>query len=183
MAIRLSILILTTSSRSEIIKPLLRNLNHQIKAKSDQVELLINDHETDNVGKKRNDLLRQAKGEWVVFIDSDDRVSGDYVRLILKALKTNPDCLGISGVITTNGKNAMQWHISKDYGEWSKKGRTYLRTPNHISPIKREIALQAMFPEIMYGEDYEYSMRVLPLLKTEVKVKGNIYSYLFNSKK
>ncbi len=180
---KLSILIATTSARDKVIKPLLENLNQQISKKPDEVELIINDHETDNVGKKRNDLLRLSKGEYVVFIDSDDEVSKYYVPLILRACRGNPDCIAISGVMTTNGTKPHQWHISKKYKKWYKEGRIFYRTPNHISPIKREIALKAMFPEIMYGEDYEYSMRVLPFLNTENRVKGNIYKYLYNSKK
>lgn len=180
---RLSILICTTSTREKVIRGLLRNLNHQIKKYPLEVELLINGHETDNVGKKRNDLLLQANGTHCVFIDSDDMVSKDYVKLILNALRSDPDCVGISGIITTNGKDLRQWHISKEYGTWYKKGRNYYRTPNHISPIRTELARKVMFPEISHGEDAVFSRNVHPLLKSEVIIKGNIYSYLYNSKK
>lgn len=177
----LSILIATTSARNEVIKPLLRNLRYQIAKYPDKVELIINDHETDLVGTKRNNLLKMAKGEWVVSIDSDDMVSPHYVSKILQATKTNPDCIGISGIITTNGKDQRQWHISKEYGHWHTKNGKYLRTPNHISPIKRELALQAGFPDTSYGEDAEFSRRVLPLLKSESIVKGNIYHYQYRN--
>lgn len=180
---KLSILICTTLSRERVIRSLLRNLNHQIKKYPTEVELLINGHETDNVGKKRNDLLLRAKGDYVVAVDSDDEVSRDYVKLILKAIKEGSDCIGISGTITTNGKDERQWHISKDYGAWYTKGRVYMRTPNHISPVKRELALKVMFPEISYGEDAVFSRNIHPLLKTETKIKGNIYKYKFNSNK
>jgi hypothetical protein len=177
MAVELSICICTTSERSEIIKPLLNNLTHQILGYEDSVEVLIDNHETDCVGKKRNNLLRQSQGKYVVAIDSDDHVSDDYISLILTAIKSNPDCIGISGWVTTNGNNKCDWHISKDYGKWYQVGNVYYRTPNHISPIKREIALKAMFPEIRFAEDYEFSMRVLPYLKTEVKISNPIYHY------
>lgn len=178
--ITLSILIPTTKSREKVFSILKKEIERQIEGLP--VELLINEHETDNVGKKRNDLLRQAKGTWVVSIDSDDHISKDYVNKILKATETNPDCIGISGYITTNGKNKKQWHISKKYGTWYQLGGVYYRTPNHISPVKREIALKAMFPEISFGEDAGYSERILPLLKTEVVVKGDIYHYDFKNK-
>ena len=180
---RLSILICTTSAREKVMRGLMRNLNHQIKQFEGQVEIIINDHETDIVGKKRNDLLNLAKGDYVVAIDSDDEVSMDYVKLILRAAKEGSDCIGISGIITTNGRNPKQWHISKDYGSWYEKNRVYYRTPNHISPIKRELALKVMFPEIQFAEDADFSKRVLPHLKTESKVKGNIYTYKYISKK
>lgn len=104
--------------------------------------------------------------------------------MILEACKSGADCIGISGIITTNGHDKRQWHISKEYGKWfTGPDGTYYRTPNHISPVKRELALQAGFPEIPFGEDAEYSRRLLPLLKTEVKIEQNIYHYKYVSKK
>ena len=184
MALALSILICTTSARSEIIKPLLESLEFQLKyLPANTVEILINDHETDTVGKKRNDLINLAKGEWQTAIDSDDEVSLDYLTKILEALKSNPDCVGISGIITTNGQNPTQWHISKDYKKWHVIEGVYVRTPNHISPIRTSIARQVGFKDISWGEDADFSERVLPLLKSEVKVIGDIYHYKFNTNK
>jgi len=142
------------------------------------IEIISDDSMDYNIGTKRNKLLQQAKGEYIVFIDDDDQISHDYVSKILQACKSGFDCIGISGIITTNGSDKRQWHISKDYGRWyTGNDGTYFRTPNHISPVKRELALQAGFPEISFGEDAEYSRRLLPLLKTETKVEGNIYHY------
>lgn len=181
----LSILIATTSIRNEIIKPLLAELERQISKRPDKAELIINDHETDCIGKKRNDLLLQANGEFVVFIDSDDHICSTYVLVIIVAIETsNVDCIGINGIITTNGSDKRQWFISKEYGSWYIGANgTYYRTPNHISPVKRELALQAGFPEISFGEDAEYSRRLLPLLKTETIINQPLYHYDFRDKK
>lgn len=179
MALKLSICICTTSARSEIIKPLLQSLHEQA---TDEVEVLIDAHETDNVGKKRNRLLLQASGEYVVAIDSDDHIAPNYIALILDAIKTHPDCVGINGFITTDGANKRLWYISIDFKRWFTMGAAYYRTPNHISPIRRELALKAMFPEIAFAEDHEFSVRVFPFLKTEVKIKQPIYHYDFWNK-
>ena len=178
MEITLSVLIPTTSARNEVIKPLLKNLDSQIR-QNKAVELIINTHETDCIGKKRNSLLDDAIGVYVVFIDSDDDISEDYIKKILKACESNADCIGISGWITTDGKDHKKWHISKRFRTWYTRNNVYFRTPNHISPVKRELALKAKFPEIKFGEDYEYSMRLLPFLKTEVIVKGELYYYKY----
>ena len=175
---KLSILIATMPSRRKSFAKLLNSLG-----KSDNVEVLWDDSMDYNIGVKRNKLLERACGEYVSYIDDDDSVDVRYVANILEAIKTKPDCVGISGVITTNGGNIRRWHISKDYGSWYQKGRAYFRTPNHISPVRRDIALAVMFPEVAHGEDYAYSMGILPLLKTEVKVRGNMYFYNYNSKK
>lgn len=170
-------------SRLDILDDLMLNLNIQMDRLHDQVEVIIDPVVRYNIGTKRNKLLEKAKGEYVVFVDDDDHICYNYVQLILDACKEGSDCIGISGTMTTNGNNERQWHISKDYGSWHTKDNVYYRTPNHISPVKRELALQAGFPEISFGEDFEYSMRLIPLIKTETKVNGNIYWYRFISKK
>lgn len=173
----LSILIATIPSRLDKLDNLMSCLNPQWDRLHELVEVIIDPVISYNIGTKRNKLLQKAQGDYIVFIDDDDHVSLNYVKLILEAAETSPDCIGISGIITTNGAKQKQWHISKDYGRWFERNGIYYRTPNHISPVKRELALKAGFPEIQFGEDAEYSKRLLPFLKSEVKIKGNIYHY------
>lgn len=182
MAIKLSLLIATMPSRKTKFNRLINKIDG-LSPINGTVEVLWDDSMEYNIGIKRNKLLERACGQMVVYIDDDDDISNDYIKKILKATETDPDCIGISGTITTNGKNKKQWHISKDFGSWYERHCIYFRTPNHISPVKRTIALQVKFPEISYGEDAEYSKRILPLLNTEVVITGNIYKYQYNSRK
>lgn len=181
MEIKLSILIATMPIRLAEFTTLFTSLNSQ--GMFPNVEIIFDASMDYNIGTKRNLLLQRATGKYIVYIDDDDLISPSYISLILEAIKTNPDCVGISGIISTNGLNKKQWHISKDYGSWYEKDNIYYRTPNHISPVKRKLALQAMFPEISFGEDAEYSRRLLPLLKTEIKIEENIYHYRYVTKK
>jgi hypothetical protein len=57
----------------------------------------------------------------------------------------------------------------------------FFRRANHLSPVKRELALQAMFPDQSNAEDKEYSGRLNPFLKTEVKIDKSIYHYDFKN--
>lgn len=176
---KLSVLIATMPSRKKQFDSLYKSIWGQ---DCKGVEIIFDDSMEYNIGVKRNKLLNWATGDYVVFADDDDHVSKDYISKIIKATEQNSDCIGISGIITTNGTKKRQWHISKEYGSWYTKNKIYYRTPNHISPVKREIALQAMFPETRFGEDAEYSKRILPLLKSETIVKGNIYHYDYRKK-
>ncbi len=183
MALTLSILIATMPSRLDKLDSLMAELNKQCNPYPEQIEILIDPVISYNIGTKRNKLLEKAKGDYIVFIDDDDHIFPNYTWSIIQACSIGNDCIGISGIITINGKNQRQWHISKEYGKWHQSGSIYYRTPNHISPVKRELALQAGFPEIAFAEDAEYSRRLLPLLKTETIIKGNLYHYDFYEKK
>lgn len=175
----LSILIATMPKRQETLNRLLRNLRSQSNA---DIEIITDDSMDYNVGVKRQLLLEKAKGNYIVYIDDDDQVAKDYISKILEASKSNADCMAITGIITTNGLYAKKWYISKKYGRWFEKNNIYYRTPNHISPVKRTIALQAGFPPISQGEDAEYSNRILPLLNTEVRIEGNLYFYQYRNR-
>lgn len=178
---KLSILIATMPTRKALFTKLLSTLDAQIPMNG-CVEILWDDSMDYNVGTKRNKLLERARGEYIVYVDDDDHVSKSYVSSILKAIQTNPDCVGICGVITTNGRRKKKWYISKNYEKWFERRNVYYRTPNHISPVKRELALKVRFPESSFGEDYDYSMRLREHLHTEVKIPHEIYHYDYRRK-
>lgn len=48
------------------------------------------------VSSARNRGLREAKGEYIAFIDSDDLVSEDYIKQIFDAMETDPDTIYLS---------------------------------------------------------------------------------------
>ncbi len=188
----LSILICSLSNRHESLETLLDILDNQ---KNDQVEILIEkDNGTMTIGDKRNILLKRAQGEYICFVDDDDLVSGDYISKILEATKSNPDCCGIEGLIFlrprirvqmgqprrgTRGERVQRKFIhSIKYEKWFEESCIYYRCPNHLNPVKRELALQVMFLPLNSSEDKDYSIRLLPLLKTETYIKGIIYNYL-----
>lgn len=174
---RLSILICSLKHRETELNRLLTILNPQLTV---DVEVLV---ETDGgeltIGGKRNILLNKAVGDYVCFIDDDDIVSNDYVSKILKAIETNPDCVGIEGEVTFNGNKPKKFIQSIRYNKWFEENNIYCRCPNHLSPVKREIALQVMFPEISFQEDRVYSARIYSYLKKESFIDGIIYFYKF----
>jgi len=172
---KLSILICTIGGRERLLNRLLKMLERQT---SKQVEILIEkDNREMTIGAKRNLLLEQAKGEYVCYIDDDDMVSGDYIPRILKALETNPDCCGIEGDLIRKDATYRFIH-SIQYNSWFRKGGIYYRCPNHLNPVKRELALLVGFHnKRSRDEDGVYSLQLRPLLKTEVFIKEPIYFY------
>lgn len=153
----------------------------------EHVEILtLIDDKQHSTGAKRNMLIDLANGEYIAFIDDDDQVSEHYVFAILKALKTSPDCVGFQGWITTDGIKRIDWELSKDLPDRTvvRHGRTfYERRTNHLCPVRREIALQAGFPDKSNAEDKAYAEKLNPLLKTEVKISDLLYHYKESRKK
>lgn len=182
---KLSILICSLESRRESLRQLALTLGAQLTA---DVELLI---DTDNgertIGRKRNRLLLDSTGESVCFIDDDDKVPADYCSQILTALETSPDCVGFNLAYYVDGKpkgTAIHSLRYERYGQRrTPQGMLYERTPNHLNPIRRELALQAGFTDKNHGEDTDFAVKVRPLLKTEVFIDQVMYHYFFDSKK
>jgi glycosyltransferase involved in cell wall biosynthesis len=179
--IKLSILICTVEDRKHFLDRLLERLNPQ---KTEQVEILINvDKREKSIGQKRNELLDQATGSHIAFIDDDDLVSPTYCKQILDALASDPDCVGIEGTMTVDGHGPRKFIHSLRYKEWFERRGVYYRNPNHLSPVRREFAVQTKFPDSSHGEDHNYSMRLLPLLKREEYIRGPIYFYEYRNNK
>lgn len=175
-SIKLSILICHLCERAELFSKLYDKLLTQSEGLP--VQILFNaDNGEKSVGAKRNELIREADGEYVCFVDDDDDIVSDYVSSILEAIKTEPDCVGIEGVlIHVDGKKEIFKH-SIEYQCWYTGPDAYYRTPNHLNPIKRELVNKIMFHEIDFGEDQKFSDSIKRLLKTEVYIDRQIYIY------
>jgi glycosyltransferase involved in cell wall biosynthesis len=182
----LSILICGLPTRQDHFFYLYDKLSKQIIEQDDCVELLycLDSSEKKGgltTGAKRNRLLDAASGDFLCFIDDDDDVPDNYVKLICEALKTNPtvDCLGIVGIMRgPTGVEATFKH-SIQYKTWHSDGhKVYYRCPNHLNPVRSALAKAVRFSEITIGEDADFSLRLLPKLSSEFNVEQPLYLYL-----
>jgi glycosyltransferase involved in cell wall biosynthesis len=180
-SIKLSILICTIPERLEKFNILIASIQYQASKlkKRNEIEVLFNPKPRGEItiGYKRNLLLKESKGDYVCFIDDDDSIPDYYIQEILNAIKEKKDCIGFE--IDCNMEGVKQNAASSMKYDWSenKGGYKYVRSIYHKTPVKRAIAMMAMFPDISFGEDYEYSMRLKPLLKSETFIKKIMYFY------
>ena len=181
----LTITIASVSIRKNMLDALLSELNRQIAEHGlqNEVEILVDDDDSRFLGTKRKIMLSKAKGLFTCAIDDDDWISSNYVSLIVNAIKidTSVDCIGINGIITTNGGDARKWFISCHYEDWFEEEGVYYRTPNHICPIKTQLARISDFDEVAWGEDYPFAQRMKKLLHTETQIADSIYYYNYNT--
>src|SRR5271170_1238763 len=200
----LSILIASLEKRDRQLNGLLNELHRQIFSPCDPsdpcdpwnpkdlwaVEIHVSrDNGRDPVGAKRDALLRRARGKFICFIDDDDMVSPDYVGDILATIHRNPQahCVVFAGRLEVDGRFAGPFDYSISHQRYFQQGNCYYRTPNHLCPVRRELALQVGFKPINCGEDTDFAARLYPLLKTEAPINESgtekrkvLYIYRFS---
>lgn len=184
---KLSILIATITERKKQFDSLVMflMLQHQFNAdgKSADVELLtICDNKEMTIGAKRQRLIEQAKGEYIVFIDDDDTVAPDYIPQTLAAIEYNPDAIGF--LIDCDIEGAQKKAIASiKYPEWRDNvdGYDYVRSIYHKTPVRRDLALRAGFNVSMrFGEDHDYAMRLKRYLVSEYFINQTMYYYRYH---
>jgi glycosyltransferase involved in cell wall biosynthesis len=173
---RLSILICSLESRADKLERLMDVLTPQLTV---EVEVLTHvDNGEASIGRKRNELMEAALGDYVAFVDDDDMVSDDYVEKVLTALDSDPDCASLTGIIYFAGGKSALFDHSTEHQEWSTGADgVYYRSPNHLNAIKRSIANKVIFEDINFGEDKKFSDKVRPFLRKETRIPGEIYYY------
>ncbi len=182
----LSILIPTLTARSELLSKLLNKFAVQIDAaapsdKPDVEVVISEDNGEQSVGAKRNYLLNEAKGLFVVFVDDDDEVSDDYVFQIRNAILEHPDvdCIGMRAIMTTGGRHPRPVVYSRSYQRPETRDGMYLRPPQHLTPIRRSIAVRHKFPDLNLGEDALWAKSLYNDIQSEYFVDKVLYHYKF----
>lgn len=138
--LKLSILIPTLEKRKTVFNKLYNKLIDQIEKFNlkNNVEIVVScDNGQKPTGQKRNELLQKSNGLYTCFLDDDDDVSNDYIKLIYDATLKDPDCISLTGIITFDGKNPKKFIHSIKYDSYFEKNNIYYRPPNHLNPIKR----------------------------------------------
>ena len=181
----LSVMICSLTRRAAKLKQLVEAFNRQLylyKLTEDVQILTCVDQGVKeggiSIGTKRNRLMESSKGDYVCFVDDDDTVSTNYTIRLVEACRQGPDCVGICGKILWLG-TMMPFEHSIVHKKFINKPGIFLRPPNHINPVKREIAVKFPFPKKSFGEDVNYSLAMVKAeaLKTEVVVPEPIYFY------
>ena len=161
--------------RYELIEGLYRMMDES--GLQDDVYIDLNEDDgRETTGKKRNDLLQSSRAEFSVFIDDDDWVSSDYIERIVGTIRRNPgiDVIGFFGEVTFScGTKRVMMH-SLMCPQWTEDMSVYYRPPNHLNPVRTELAQRVQFKDITISEDHHWSVELSRqrILKNEVFLGG-----------
>lgn len=183
-----SILIPTLETRVNFLYRVYTNLEGQIKRHGleNEIEILLHqDKGKKTIGQKRNELIQRAKGKYISFVDDDDNVTAFYINTIYNALQQDKDCVKLIGLMTTDGRNQKRFTHSLKYRTYFEQNKEYFRPPNHLNPIKKELAEKFSFLEKNFGEDTDWAMRLCNagVLKSEAETISPLYLYLYRTRK
>lgn len=160
MAVVLSILVPTTDDRRLEFARLMDWLQPQLTDAVKVVPLETKSHTAGGptTGAKRQQLIEQADTPFACMFDDDDKPASDYCSSILGAIDTGADMVvfdvGWQGKRLTFQFDGWWQTLSADGSQ------IYAPTPSHLSPIRREMALEVGYSDRTIGEDADYSIRL-----------------------
>ena len=121
------------------------------------------------VSAARNKGLKEAKGDYIVFIDSDDLVTEDYIEQIFNAIKTDPDTVYLSW-------RSLDHRLGKIIASEQDEFNPYNRCVwNRV--FKKSYIKGLKFPEgVQIGEDDDF-LKQLPKANSKTYISKQIYIY------
>jgi glycosyltransferase involved in cell wall biosynthesis len=178
----LTIGILSLTNRKPSLAKLMERLNPQLNSSVEVITKVDGGQKTR--AQKRNEVIDEARGKHLCFIDDDDLVAENYVAKLLEALSSDPDAVGFkvrrfeNGVQKGEAIHSMQYAEYKDWyrGTW----RVYHRPINHLCPCRTTAAQIVRFrDEDGEMEDIGYARRMRDFVKSEVLIDEFLYDYLY----
>lgn len=139
--------------------------------------------ENKGIATTRNDLVKQAKGKYILFIDSDDWIELDMVEQLVKATKNGiVDIVGCD--YTKNYVDGRQTCHFENYASNSRDNIALLLNYT-IGPalwkllVRKELFQQIQFqPDIEIGEDYLASVKLYYYANSCSCVHRYLYHYV-----
>lgn len=188
----LSLLIPTTPDRVEMFTTLFNELHRQLEYMQTfhpslgQVEILVDDAPRfldggPSIGKKRDNLVKKARGKYLCFVDSDDYVSPDYLETLVRMCCEDKDICVFRNLTRTDNYWAVV-DMSLHYENEQARPGLFTRQPWHICPVRSVYGKMCAFPDLNYGEDWMWMHQVLEMCKTQATSPAILHEYRHSSK-
>ena len=185
--ILLSILIPSIPSRFEShLFPLwnyLKRLIDESNMSKDIEVLILTDNKHRSIGAKRQALLNLAQGEYIAFMDDDDKPNDKYIINFLYEVLPNSvksDVITFNQDVSINGE---QFPLTFKFGhevneEPNKDGFT--RPPWHVCFWRRDVVQHCTFPDSNYGEDWAWAEQANKKAKTSHHIDEFMMTYVYD---
>lgn len=142
-----------------------------------------------SIGVKRQLMLESATAEFLSFVDDDDMVPHDYCERQAAIIfgKNPPDVVGFRlGYVVDDvrsGEAVHSYRAAEIPTPNLGKGTRFNRLPNHLNPVRRELAIKAGYRDMRTGEDGDYARRLAELKPREFFLDAEMYEYLYRTER
>ena len=142
------------------------------------------EQENQGVSCARNKGVEQARGKYILFVDSDDWIEDNLVEECVKiAIHNEADLVefGIQWVNSTNGKKIFSKKVETfdnltTIDMLFKKEKFYIAAWNRL--YRKDLIQNLKFPEGKKHEDIDYTLRVLYSAQKIVYYDAGLYNYV-----
>jgi hypothetical protein len=155
-----SVLIPTIPGREASLQSLLASLREKLARIAPHLrveECIAFDNREKSIGRKRQELLQNAKGRYMSFIDDDDAITDAYIEDVAQMVAGSYHVMRLRGQIqqytfTHSLENTLSGKMAR--------GDVFLRPPNHLNPMLTDVAKLISFGDATRGEDLDWTIRL-----------------------
>lgn len=140
---------------------------------------LIN-QENKGVAKTRNESIKRANSEYIMFVDNDDYLDNDYIETYVKAIRKDDSDIVVGGFRRPNEEGKVIKTLKLQNEEWSK---FMIMTP-WAKIYKRQYLIDndIKFLETNLGEDNYFNLKAFLMTNKIVTLDYVGYNWFFNTK-
>ncbi len=152
------------------------NICYEFAKKDSRIIVIHQDN--GGVSSARNKGLKNAKGEFITFVDSDDYVENDWLKMLITAILTNNADVSVCGIKLDNQLRCLYENklLTKDelLSELQKNGLLY----SVFNKLYRREKLAAEFKNgLKFGEDLLFNLEYFRKINTIAVVAQALYFY------
>lgn len=180
--IQLSILTPAVPSRWDRLQALTAEIERQIGDLPVE-HLVLMDNRRRSIGRKRDALLRAARGEYIAFVDDDDAIRPEYIAQILGAIQADaPDVVTFQQLAVVDGvRGVIEFRLGQRNEPFrsTSDGHAVKRCAWHVCAWRRDLAICSHFPDSNYGEDIAFAGPLNAMAKTEAHIPQILHEYRY----
>lgn len=140
------------------------------------------DNRERSIGMKRQQLLKQATGKYLSFIDDDDDITDAYITDLLECVQGGFHTMRLRGQMNQYTFTHSTVVQLTDPMATKTDPPVFQRPPNHLNPMLSDIAKLIPFKDALRGEDLDWTLRLYKskFIGTEYRSDPTRIHYIYN---